>query len=163
MSAKMFIKFEEPAITGSGSEPGHESELPILSWTHGFMQPTGPGSGTAGQATHQSLTFTKYLDNATKDLLKYCWSGKQIGKATIACYRSIGGWDDKLVKYLEIVMQHVIIANYSVSGGPSDIPIENVSLDYGLVQYTYLDQKQAANTSPGASTAAHNLKTGAIS
>ena len=168
MSTKMFIKFEDPAIIGDGSEPGHESELPIVSWSHGFGQPAGAtrstaGSATVGQATHQSLSFTKYLDKATNDLLKICWSGKQIGKATITCYRSIGGWDDKLVRYLEIVMQHVVISNYSVSGGPGDVPVENVSLDYGIVQYNYVDQKHVGGIQPVASTAAHNLKTGAIS
>ncbi len=38
-------------------------------------------------------------------------------------------------------MQHVVIANYSVSGGPGDMPVENVSLDYGIIQYNYMDQK----------------------
>ena len=35
----------------------------------------------------------------------------------------------------------MIIANYSVSGGPGDIPVENVSLDYGIIQYNYKDRK----------------------
>jgi type VI protein secretion system component Hcp len=34
-------------------------------------------------------------------------------------------------------MQHVVISNYSVSGGPGDVPVENVSLDYGTVMYEY--------------------------
>ena len=45
--------------------------------------------------------------------------------------------------YLTLTMQHVFISNYSVSGGPGDIPLEHVSLDYGTVQYTYVDQKHA--------------------
>jgi type VI protein secretion system component Hcp len=44
-------------------------------------------------------------------------------------------------------MQHVVILNYSVSGGPGDIPVENVSLDYGTVQYTYIDQKHGDSVS----------------
>lgn len=40
-----------------------------------------------------------------------------------------------------MVLQNVIIANFSVSGGPGDVPVENVSLDYGSVTYTYIDPK----------------------
>src|SRR5947208_11636983 len=122
MASNMYIKFEEPAIDASSTASGDEKEIEILSWSHGFAQPTSPtrssaGSGTVEQANHSNLTFTKYLDTATSTLLKYCWAGKQIGKATISCWRSDGAADNKPVKYLEVAMQHVVIANYSVSGG----------------------------------------------
>ena len=54
-------------------------------------------------------------------------------------------------------------ANYSVSGGPGDIPVENVSLDYGIVQYTYLDQKHADGTADSNLPATHDLEKRAIS
>jgi type VI protein secretion system component Hcp len=47
------------------------------------------------------------------------------------------------VEYLTVAMEHVIISNYTVSGGPGDIPVENVSLDYGTVRYDYKEHKQA--------------------
>ncbi|MEA2338497.1 MAG: type secretion system secreted protein Hcp, partial [Thermoanaerobaculia bacterium] len=98
----------------------------------------------------------KYLDHATDDLLKLCWAGKQIGKATLSCYRADGASDNKPVEYLRLVMEHVIISNYSISGGPGDIPVENVALDYGIIQYTYVDQKH------GDSSAKHDLRTHAV-
>jgi type VI secretion system secreted protein Hcp len=163
MATNMYIKFEEPAIEGESTAAEHAKELEILSWSHGFSQPTSPtrstsGSGTVEQANHSNLTFTKYLDSATNSLLKYCWSGKQIGKATITCYRSSGANDNKPVKYLEVAMQHVVIANYSISGGAGDVPVENVSLDYGIVQYTYVAQKHADGTGDGNKPAKHDLE-----
>jgi len=160
MSSNMYIKFEEPAVEGSSSAPGHEREIEVLSWSHGFAQPTSgrrdfSAPDTGELATHQNLTFTKYLDATTNTLLRLCWSGKQIGKATISCYRSDGS-NSKLVQYLEIVMQHVVIANYSVSGGPGDLPVENVSLDYGIVQYNYIEQKRA-DANAAVKPAKHNL------
>jgi type VI secretion system secreted protein Hcp len=140
MASNMYIKFEEPAITGAGVAPGHVGEIEILSWSHGFVQPAGP-TRSVDRSTHANLSFTKYLDQATNDLLKYSWSGKQFGKATITCYRSDGA-DGKPVLYMTLAMQHVVISNYSVSGGPGDVPVENVSLDYGTIQYTYVDQKR---------------------
>jgi type VI secretion system secreted protein Hcp len=164
MSTNMYIKFEEPAIDGGSSAAEHAKEIEILSWSHGFSQPTSPtrstaGSGTVEQANHSNLTFTKYLDAATSSLLKYCWSGKQIGKATISCFRSSGAQDNKPVEYLKVAMQHVIISNLSISGGAGDVPVENVSLDYGIVQYTYIDQKHADGTSDGNKPAKHDLET----
>jgi type VI secretion system secreted protein Hcp len=164
MATNMYIKFEEPSIEAGSSASGHEKELEILSWNHGFSQPTSPtrsfaGGGTVEQANHQNLSFTKYLDASTHDILRYCWSGKQIGKATVACYRADGATDNKPVKYLEVLMEHVVVANYSVSGGPGDIPVENISLDYGTVQYTYTSQKKDDGSAGGNKPAKHDLET----
>jgi type VI secretion system secreted protein Hcp len=161
MAINMFIKFEEPAIEGGSTAAGHSKEIEVLSWNHGFTQPTSPtrsaaGGGTVEQANHSNFTFTKHLDASTNDLLKTCWSGKQIGKATLSCYRSDGAHDSQPILYLQVVMQHVIISNFSVSGGPGDIPVENVSLDYGIVEYTYKQQKQADES------AMHDLRSRAI-
>jgi type VI secretion system secreted protein Hcp len=164
----MYIKFETPNVTGSSSASEHVGEIEVLSWSHGFVQPTSPtrsaaGSGTVEQATHQTLTFTKYLDDATNELIKNCWAGKQFGKATLTCYRADGANDNKPVKYLEVTMEHVVIANYSVSGGPGDIPVENVSLDYGIVKYNYIPQKIADGSSGSNLPATHNLETRSVS
>ena len=110
-------------------------------------------AGTIEQASHQSLSVTKYLDTATNTLLKYCWSGQQIAKATLTCYRDDGSPGSQPVNYLTIEMQHVVISNYSISGGPGDVPVETVSLDYGIVQYT--------KTPPQSMTASPSLHAGA--
>ena len=85
MASNMYLKFEEPGIEGSSTTENHATEIEVLSWNHGFNQPTSPvrsnsGAGTVEQANHQNFTFSKYVDAATDDLLKMCWTGKQIGK-----------------------------------------------------------------------------------
>ena len=167
MASNMYIKFEEPAIEAGSTAAGHEDDIEILSWNHGFSQPTSPthsfaGSGSVEQADHMNLSFTKYLDSSTHSLLRYCWAGKQIGKATLSCYRADGAEDNQPVKYLEVVMEHVVVANYSVSGGPGDIPVENISLDYGIVQYTYTSQKKDSGESGDNKPAKHDLETRSI-
>src|SRR5688572_4930755 len=62
MATNMYIKFEDPAIEGAATAAGHEKEMEILSWNHGFSQPASPtrstaGRGTVEQATHQNLSF----------------------------------------------------------------------------------------------------------
>lgn len=78
------------------------------------------------------------LDSATDDLLKNCWSGRQFAKVTVSCYRSDGATDNKPVKYLTVVLQNVVISNFSVNGGAGDVPVENVSLDYGRSDAIFL-------------------------
>ena len=129
MAINMYLKFEGPEIKGESSAPGYEGQIEILSWSHGFSQPTSvtrstAGAGTVEQASHQNFNVSKYLDVATNTLLKYCWSGKQIQKATLTCCRPSGAGDKKPVGYLKVIMEHVIIANFTVSGGPGDVPVE---------------------------------------
>jgi type VI secretion system secreted protein Hcp len=167
MAVNMYLKFESPSVIGSSAVVGHAGEFEVLSWSHGFVQPTSPtrssaGSGAVGQATHQNFTFTKYLDSATNQLLMYCWSGKQFGKVTLTCYRPDGAAGNPPVEYLRVIMEHVIISNYSVTGGPGDMPVENVSLDYGIVQYDYKDQKHGDGTADANMPTRHNLETRAV-
>lgn len=162
-STNMFIKFEGPEIGGS-SVAGHEKEIEILSWNHGFAQPTSPTRSGSGRETagHQNMSFTKYLDAASDSILRYAWSGKQISKATITCYRSDAS-SDRPVKYLTVEMQNVVISNYSISGGAGDMPVENVALDYGIVHYSYLDQRKSGSKAvpPQSMTATPPLRGGA--
>ncbi len=108
MAGNMFLKLETPNIEGESNDSGHVKEIQVLSWSHSFNQPTSPtrssaGGGTVEQANHSDFTFSKYTDSATDDLLKQCWSGKQIKKGTFTAYRADG--NNKAVKYLEIVME----------------------------------------------------------
>jgi type VI secretion system secreted protein Hcp len=156
----MFIQFKTPDITGESADSTHVGQIQVLSWSHSFNQPTSPtrssaGSGTVEQANHSDFSFTKYIDASTDDLLKYCWSGKQIGSATFQCYRSDG--EDKAIKYLEVVMTNVIVSNVSIGGGTGDIPVETITLSYSSVQYTYIQQKTADGTAGGNQPVKHDL------
>ena len=160
MSSNCFLKLETPDITGESTDSDHVGQIQILSWSHSFNQPTSPtrssaGGGTVEQANHADFTFAKSVDSSTDDLLKQCWSGKMIKKGTFTAYRSDG--DNKSVKYLEITMENIIVSNMSVSGGTGDIPVENVSLSYGTVQYSYIPQKKDDGAADGAQPVKHDL------
>jgi len=152
MATHMYLKLDK--IDGEATATGHEKEIEILSWSHGFSQPTSSvrasSGGTVERANHSDLSVTKYIDSATDDLLKNIWTGKQIDKATITCYRSDGNDANKPVDYLVIVMEKVIVSNYSVSGGAGDLPVENLSFNYGKITYTYKPQKEADGTGGAA-------------
>ncbi len=152
MAANMFFKFTDPAIIGGSRDPNHVGEIEVLSWSQSFVQPArlSGGGGVVEQATHSNLSFTKYPDSASADLLKTCWNGKQIGKALLSCYRADG--NGAPAPYLEIELLHVVITNLSISGGPGDMPVESISLDYGVVTYRY-----SPRTAGGANQVSHDL------
>ncbi|MEI8393945.1 MAG: type VI secretion system tube protein Hcp [Rhodospirillaceae bacterium] len=160
MSGNMFILFKTPDIKGESWDDGNKESIQVLSWSHSFNQPTSPtrssaGSGTVEQANHSDFSFTKYIDAATDDLLKMCWSGQQIGTATFAAYRSDGS--EKAIKYLEIEMTGVVVSNFSIGGGTGDIPTETVALSYNSVTYNYIQQKTADGSAGGNQKIKHDL------
>jgi type VI secretion system secreted protein Hcp len=163
MATNFFLKLETPEIKGESTDSQHKDELQILSWSHSFNQPTKPtrssaGGGTVEQANHSDFTITKYVDAATDDLLKMCWSGKQIGKGTFTAYRA-DGETNTAIKYLEVVMEKIVVSNVSFGGGGGDLPTETVALAYGKVTYNYIPQKTGDGTADGVQPVSHDLTT----
>lgn len=161
MAQSIFLKIEGPAVKGESKDSKHAGEMEVLSWSHSFNQPTSPtrstaGAGTVELANHSDLTVTKYTDISSTDLMKLCWSGKQIDKVTIAQFRNSG---DNPVEFLTIEMEHVVISNFSLSGGGGDIPVENISFAYGKVTYKYDPVDKATGDSTGNKPISHDLET----
>ncbi|HSS79151.1 MAG TPA: type VI secretion system tube protein Hcp [Thermoanaerobaculia bacterium] len=165
MAINAYLKLD--GIEGECTAAGHEKEIEIMSWNHGFTQPTSTTRSSQGsaveQAQHSNFTFTKYIDKATAPILKRCWTGEQIKSAIVTCYRADGSAENKPVEYLKVEMTGVIISNYSVSGGAGDVPVENVSLDYGIVKYTYKPQKEADGKPGDQIPIQHDLTTRKVS
>lgn len=169
MAVNMYIKFEGPVVDGGATAKGHEGQIEVLSWSHGFTQPTSPtrsaaGSGTVEKCHHGAFSFTKYTDPATDDLLKICWSGQHVDKVTLTCYRSSGdtGGSQMGIPYLKVEMESVIVSNLSISGSAGDIPVENVSLDYAKVTYTYNMADMKEGTVGAIQAVSHDLMTNSV-
>lgn len=165
MAVNTYLKFAEPTITGESVDPEHIGEIHVLSWSHSFNQPTKPtrssaGGGTVGHANHGDFTFSKYLDAATGDLLKYCWNGKQIGKATLRCYRADG--DGAAILYLHVDLEDIIVSNISIGGGAGDVPTESISLAYGKVTYSYTAQTGLKSDADRGQPVSHDLIKGVV-
>jgi type VI secretion system secreted protein Hcp len=166
MAINAFMKICGPDINGGSSSKGHETEIEVISWNHGFNQPTSAvrshgGSGTVEKANHQPFVFTKTLDSATDDLLKGCWSGTHHDSATLTCYRSSGdtGGNQIGVAYLKVEMESVIVSDFQISGSVGDIPMETVALTYAKVTYTYTQSDKTKGTVGAAQPVSHDLRT----
>jgi type VI secretion system Hcp family effector len=161
----MYMKFSD--LEAGSTAAGHEKEVEVLSWSHSFSQATSPtrsssGSASVEHAKHHNFSITKYLDVATHSLLRHHWIGKQYKTVVMTCYRASGEDKGQGVPYLKVTMEHVLVSNYSLSGGGGDLPVENLSLDYGIIEYNYIDQKQDTGQSDSNKPAKYSLETRAL-
>jgi type VI secretion system secreted protein Hcp len=138
MAVDIFLKLD--GVTGEAQDQSHKDEMDILAWSWGLSQSgtTHMGSGGgAGKVNVQDLSVTKYVDNATPTLMKFCCKGKHIdtGKLTV---RKAG---DEPLEYIVIEFQELLISSISTGGsGGEDRLTENLSLNFREFHLTYKQQ-----------------------
>jgi len=138
MAVDMFIKIG--TIKGESQDSKHKGEIDVLAWSWGASNAgsahQGGGQG-AGKVNVQDLSFTKYVDKATPDLLLNCCNGKHIDKAVLVVRKA----GEQPLEYMTITMQDLIITSVSTGGsGGEDRLTENVTLNFGKVQVQYKEQ-----------------------
>lgn len=156
---RTFLKID--SIDGSSTYSQEVGSVELTGWSHIFIQPSqiarsAATKASAGRAKHKDLIVHKQIDKTTRDLVKKCWEGGQIASMRISSYNAD-------VKYLEILMEKVIITRYELLESPStNIPMEELTFNYSAVQYTYkpVDELGAIT---GELPAKHDLETGIIS
>lgn len=138
MAVDIFLKLD--GVTGEAQDQTHKDEMDILAWSWGMSQSgtTHMGSGGgAGKVNVQDLSVTKYVDNASPTLMKFCCKGKHIdtGKLTV---RKAG---DTPLEYITIEFQELLVAAISTGGsGGEDRLTENLTLNFREFHLTYKQQ-----------------------
>jgi len=146
MAVDMFIKIGD--IKGESRDRKHEQEIDVLSWSWGMSQSgaahLGGGAG-AGKVNVQDLSFTKYIDKSSPDLMLVCCTGKHIPEIKLTCRKA----GENPLEYLIITMTDNLISSVATGGsGDQDRLTETVSLNFAKVQVEYTEQK--ADGSAGA-------------
>jgi type VI secretion system secreted protein Hcp len=140
MAVDMFIKIDD--VKGESQDKTHKEEIDVLAWSWGMSQQgsrhTGGGGG-AGKVNVQDLSFTKWIDKASPNLMQYCAQGDQYKEAKLTV-RKAGGKEP--LEYLVVTMKDVIISSVSTGGsGGEDRLTENVTLNFASVKTEYQPQK----------------------
>ena len=138
MAVDMFIKIK--GIEGESEDSKHGKEIDVLAWSWGVSQSgtlhTGGGGG-AGKASIQDISVTKWVDKASSSLMRSCVSGEHIDEATLTVRKA--GKDP--LEYLIIKLSPVLVTSVSTGGsGGEDRLTENITLNFGKVEYTYKTQ-----------------------
>ena len=138
MAVDMFIKVGD--IEGESRDDKHPDEFDVLSWSWGMSQ-SGTfrqgGGGGAGKVSIQNLSFTKYIDKGTNELMLLCSNGGHIPEAKLTVRKA--GTDP--LEYLIITMQKVMVTSVSTGGSAGEDQLtENITLDFTTVQVEYTPQ-----------------------
>lgn len=152
MSVDMFLKID--GIPGESTDDKHKKEIDVLSWSWGMQQSgtthLGPGAGS-GKVSISDMTFSKYVDQATHNLILACSSGKHI-KDAVLTVRKAGG--DTQVEYMKITMKEVLVSSYNTGGNKDGLDriVEHVTLNFAEFKVEYTEQTKEGT--PGATSSA---------
>lgn len=150
MAVDAYIQISE--IPGEAQDQQYTNWIEILGYEFGMQQSTSATASSAGGAgsgrvTLSNLTFTKYLDTASAKLMEASCAGQHLKEVRLVLCRAGG---DKL-KYYEIVLEEVIIADYS-QFAEDGVPVEAVQLNYGRIKTTYTRQMRKDGSGGGSVT-----------
>src|SRR6516225_10744778 len=140
MSLDMFIKIA--SLKGESVDKTHAGEIDVLAWSWGLSNSgsahVGGGAG-AGKVNVQDLSFTKYIDKSTPDLLLGACNGKHYDNALLTVRKA----GEKPLEYLKITMTEVLVTSVSTGGsGGEDRLTENVTLNFAKVKVNYEQQTE---------------------
>ena len=136
------IFMDIPPLKGESVDAKKKGQIDVLAWSWGVSNSgsahVGGGAG-AGKANVQDLSFTKYVDKSTPDLLLASCNGKHYASALLTVRKA----GEKPLEYLKITMTEVLITSVSTGGsGGEDRLTENVTLNFAAVKVDYVEQKK---------------------
>ncbi|MFK3940922.1 Hcp family type VI secretion system effector [Pseudomonas monteilii] len=149
MSFDAFIKFD--GVEGESLDERHKGWVELLSYHYDAMQSisqtaSSNGGASAGGVSLGDFQISKYIDRATPKLFELCCKGTHIKTVVIRIHRSGG----EKFKYLDIVLEEVLISNVSGQGAEqSGLPVEVISLNYGRIKFEYSQQSRLNGGSAG--------------
>jgi len=138
MAMDMFVQIG--ALKGESVDKTHKDKIDVLSWSWGMSNNGSThvgGGGGSGKVSVNDLSFTKYIDKSSPDLVLACCNGKHFDKATLIVRKA----GEKPLEYLTITMTEVIITSIQTGGsGGEDRLTENVTLNFGKFKHDYKEQ-----------------------
>lgn len=147
-----YLKFE--GVEGESVDDKHKGWIDILNWNWGVLGPGAPvGGGTITEAEAKDFVITKWIDKSSPLLYLACCKGQHYPYVTLSIVEPTG----ERGQYMQFKMEDVIIRSVVAPGvgspsptstGGSDRPQEDISLNYGKVEwiYTVLDSNGAPTT-----------------
>ena len=139
----MFLKLGN--IKGESFDKVHRDEIDVLAWSWGLSSGTGTAKkGVVPPACVQDLSFTKYIDRASPDIILAGVSGALIPTARLTMRRA----GETPVEFLRFDMTNVTVSSYSTGGsGGEDRLTENVTLHFDTLNGVY--RQQNSDGAPG--------------
>jgi len=160
MAFDAFLKIE--GIPGESTDSKHKDWIEVLSYSTGITQPTSGSASTGGgasseRANFQDFSIVKALDKSSPVIALACANGTHIKEVIIELCRAGG---DK-VKYMEYKLSNCIVSSWRPGGsshGGETLPLEEISFNFGKIEWTYTQQKRADGSGGGQVAKGWNLE-----
>ncbi|HUF27354.1 MAG TPA: type VI secretion system tube protein Hcp, partial [Gemmatimonadaceae bacterium] len=129
-------------VDGESTDAKHKGEIAVESWSWGETQAGSAGSAGgrgAGKVQMQDFHFVMKTNKASPKLLLACAQGEHIKEALLTCRKA----GKEQVEFLKIKLSDVLVSSYQTGGatGGGPIPTDQISLNFGKVEYEYKPQK----------------------
>lgn len=162
MAIDVYLQID--GIKGESQDADHQGWIELTSAQWGVMQPRSATASTAGGHTaerceHRTLSIAKLADLASPILMQTCSMGKTIPKVRLECLRADG--DGQRVKYYEVELENVIIANIEQMVSQGSVLHDSIGLRYSKVKWKYTQQNIKGGAS-GNTAGSWNLSTNRV-
>ncbi len=141
MAYDAFLKLTD--IKGESNDSKHKGDIDLLSFSFGVTQPgtsAHGGGGGAGKSTVSDFHFVHHIDQASPVLFQKCATGEHL-KDGVITLRKAGGTQ---LEYLKIKLTDILISSVqpgvNLHKDSSDIPQEQVSLNFAKIEIDYQPQ-----------------------
>jgi len=139
MAVDIFMNID--GVKGESQDSAHKDQIDVFSWNWGMSQ-TGSrhvgGGGGTGKVEVRDLTFVKYIDKSSTDLMLFCCNGKHIAKAEVTLRKA----GENPLEYLKIKLSDCLISGVDTGGaGEDDRHMETITVNFAKVEVEYTPQK----------------------
>jgi type VI secretion system secreted protein Hcp len=154
-----FVKID--GIEGESMDEKHVGWIEIIRYGTGVRQTVSTTASSAGGATAEradfdSFAFSKLIDKSSPLLMLACAAGTHIDEMIVELCRA--GTDK--VKFMEYRLKNCLINWVSTSSGDpnNSFPVELVKINFGKIEWCYIQQKRLGGWASGNIAAGWDLQ-----
>jgi len=154
-----FLKLD--GISGESADAKHKGEIDLVSFGWGESNSFSIGSATGGagggKMKFDEFKIVKKVDAATPPLLLACATGQHIKQGTLVV-RKAGGVQ---LEFLKVTLNLLFVKDIQQQGSPQgdEIPLEEITMAAGSMQFQYQQQGPDGKAQGGPSLASWNVVT----
>jgi type VI secretion system secreted protein Hcp len=157
MAFDAFIQIDD--IEGESADAGHAGWIEVLDYDMSVQQrvsgtASSAGGASAERADFSDFGFSKRMDLATPKLALACANGTHIDTITIDLCRA---GKDK-VRFMQYKLSDCLVSAFCSTSDDGELPVDNVTINYGKVEVCYTRQNRAGGGAAGNSAAGWDLR-----
>lgn len=138
MAIDIFLSIED--IKGESRDDKHKDEIDIFSWSWGLTNEGSAAHGGglgSGKVNVQDMSFTKFVDKSSADLLMACASGQRVRDATLFVRRT----GERPLEYIIVKMTDILVTSVQQDGEAGENEAsESFAFNFAKVEWTYIPQ-----------------------